>query len=298
MGTGGKEKEKKRNEKTGKKKERNGKREKEEKKEKREPKKRKEKSKGKRKEKTEKKKTGRGKRKERKGKTESKSKSKSERNRKGGIPIRKRFLAWTASAIVLGGSITVAAKIRQPSAAAIELRKAHQATHTENIISTQVDFPVYVNGRKVTLEQPVLKVTVGAGTVTFLPLRSLAKVLGVEDSQIYWNEETCIASLEKDGTVMEVWDGGNQIVVNGSARYIYDWDKNVKAFLSSDSFTYLPLRVFSENLPNIKIYFELDTHSIVITTDGTDPKLNLPAEIQNRIHSAPIMDNPLKDSTE
>lgn len=83
----------------------------------------------------------------------------------------------------------------------------------------------------------------------------LAKVLGVADDKVDWNNENKIAAMKKDSTVIEAWDSGNQIVVNQSAKYIYNNDKNGKAFLSSDGFTYLPLHAFAENLPNVKIQF-------------------------------------------
>lgn len=184
--------------------------------------------------------------------------------------------------MALSSSAVVMADIYQPSATAIELR---QATQSSSVSYTQASFPIYVNGTKVTLDQPALKVNVDAGAITFLPLRALAKVLGVADDKVYWDNENKIAAMEKDSTVIEAWDSGNQIVVNKTAKYIYNSDKNVKAFISSDGFTYLPLRAFAENIPNVKIYFEPKTQSIIITTDGTDPATNLPAPVQTELNN-------------
>lgn len=197
----------------------------------------------------------------------------------------KRFLALTLTSVMaLSSSAVVMADTVEPSATAIELR---QATQSSSVSYTQASFPIYVNGTKVTLDQPALKVNVDAGAITFLPLRALAKVLGVADDKVYWDNENKIAAMEKDSTVIEAWDSGNQIVVNKTAKYIYNSDKNVKAFISSDGFTYLPLRAFAENLPNVKIYFEPKTQSIIITTDGSNPETNLPADVQTQINTQP-----------
>lgn len=52
-------------------------------------------------------------------------------------------------------------------------------------------------------------------------------------------------------------------------------------------YLYVPLGDIPKYYPNIKLYFEPLTKSLVITTDGSDPQTNLPKDVQDRIYAYP-----------
>lgn len=74
---------------------------------------------------------------------------------------------------------------------------------------------------------------------TFLPVRFLAEALG---AQVDWDEASQTASVRKDGSVVEVTIGSNQIRVDGKVQPI-DAAARIK-----DDRTFLPVRAIAEAL--------------------------------------------------
>lgn len=74
---------------------------------------------------------------------------------------------------------------------------------------------------------------------TFLPVRFLAEALG---AQVDWNEASQTATVRKDGSVVEVTIGSNQIRVDGKAQAID------AAARTKDDRTFLPVRAIAEAL--------------------------------------------------
>ena len=99
---------------------------------------------------------------------------------------------------------------------------------------------------------------------TLLPIRFAATPLGAE---VDWENETRKATVSLGTTLMELWIGQSNAVINGKTTPIDAGNTNVKPLIISDR-TMLPLRFVTENL-GCEVQWEQATQRVTITKTGS-----------------------------
>ncbi|MDE6181912.1 MAG: hypothetical protein K2F59_01725 [Eubacteriales bacterium] len=125
------------------------------------------------------------------------------------------------------------------------------------------NFNLYVNGSKKTLKNNYVVVN----GRTFIPVREVANLLGIHDQDISWDATNKVASLAKDGTLIEIPIGYTKANVDNEIKDIDETDTPASPTRSllHNGVTYLPLRFLCENL-DYNVEYDSATKTIRINS--------------------------------
>ena len=146
-------------------------------------------------------------------------------------------------------------------------------------------FKLYVNGEK----KPINNNFVVVNGRTFLPVREIANIVGISNDNISWEQETQVASLTKDSTLIEIPIGYQSASVNNQIKDIDITDnaKNPTCSLLTNGITYLPLRFLGENL-GYKVSYKEATKTIHLYNTPTEPELVQQTTTNNDLYLHPF----------
>lgn len=132
-------------------------------------------------------------------------------------------------------------------------------------------FKLYINGQYKQIQNTFAV----SNNRTFLPMREVATLLGVSDSNIKWDSANNTATISADNTLIEIPIGRTKANVNDTIVFLDDAQGGTRSFVkqtSAGGVTYLPLRFLAENL-GYQVKYYSDTSVIHIYNTEVEPAI-------------------------
>ncbi len=150
-------------------------------------------------------------------------------------------------------------------ATAIDTETGSASTINKNMIE-QNNVTVIINGKHITFNDPILN---NSGTL-LLPMRDFYEAIG---AQVYWNQQTKVASSVRNNQTVELTIDSKTALVNGNKVQL------LAAPIVYKNRTYIPMRFVSENSDG-KVYWDQQNKivEVILNEDNYDDQSPGPGE--------------------
>lgn len=180
--------------------------------------------------------------------------------------VMKKLLLLAVSTITSLTAFTPAFALESKTEQIIKYEEYEQPNFTESNA-----FKLYING----IAKQIQNTFAVSNNRTFLPMREVAKLLGVDDSNIQWDSSNQTAIINSNNILIEIPIGRTKANVNDKIVFLDDSQGGTRSFVkqtSAGGVTYLPLRFLAENL-GYQVKYYSDTNTIHIYNTKIEPEI-------------------------